>query len=184
MKTRTITKENIMTHSMQLLKEEGADSLNARNIAKKMQCSTQPIYLTFTNMEELKKELLHECKNKLHEYVQMHMVQEASLFMGCLISYVQFAYEYPKLFEYIYMKNPDENTEQDQAFNNKIIEGIMAAGKLSHETAYRFFLQSFVYAHGFACQIVTGFIQWDMKDVRSLFLEEFEALKSIYEGNE
>ncbi len=183
MKTKTITKENIMTHSMHLLKEEGANFLNARSIARKMQCSTQPIYLAFSNMDELKKELLHECKNKLQEYIQKYMVQESSLFMGYLISYIQFAYEYPKLFEYIYMKNPDENTEQDQAFNKKIIEGIMTAGNYTYETAYRFFLQSFVYAHGFACQIVTGFVQWEMKDIRSLFLEEFEALKLIYKGD-
>ena len=52
---KTITHDQILNAAYDLVVEQGFKSFTARNIAKKMNCSTQPIYLEFKNMAELKR---------------------------------------------------------------------------------------------------------------------------------
>ena len=51
---RKIQKEDIVKTSLEILKTESMDSLNARRIAKELNCSVQPIFYNFENMEDLK----------------------------------------------------------------------------------------------------------------------------------
>lgn len=51
---KKISREEIIEAAVDVLREGGVDSINARSVAKKLGCSTQPIYLSFQNMEELK----------------------------------------------------------------------------------------------------------------------------------
>lgn len=44
---KTITKEQILTAAYEVVATEGFSKFTARNIANKMKCSTQPIYLEF-----------------------------------------------------------------------------------------------------------------------------------------
>lgn len=182
MKTRQITKERIIDGAISLIEDRGISFLNARSLAQYMNCSTQPIYLSFKNMEELKLALLEACKLNLETYLMQEYTKEVNLFMGYLMAYISFAYQHPRIFEYIYMKNTYQNNESDRHIIEVIVHGIMKAGKYDYDTAYRFYIQSFVYAHGFATQIVSGYIQWDMTEIRALLEEEFEALKLKYKG--
>lgn len=55
-KTR-ITKELIIEKSFEITKSEGIENLNARYLAKQLNCSTMPIFKVFNDMNELKFEL-------------------------------------------------------------------------------------------------------------------------------
>ena len=48
-----------------MLRDGGFSSVNARSVAKKLGCSTQPIYFSFKNMDELKTALTERA-------IQMH----------------------------------------------------------------------------------------------------------------
>ena len=50
-----ITREDIITASMDLVREQGTEGLTTRALAKKLNCSTQPIFSNFPNMESLNK---------------------------------------------------------------------------------------------------------------------------------
>ena len=45
------TKEEIVKASLLLVRERGADALNARELAGRLQCSTQPFFSNFETME-------------------------------------------------------------------------------------------------------------------------------------
>lgn len=49
-----ITKEQIIQAAFAIVQEQGLEMLSARNIAQKLNCSTQPIYSLYGNMEEIK----------------------------------------------------------------------------------------------------------------------------------
>mgnify|MGYP002128688326 CR=1 FL=1 len=53
---KTITRDQILTAAHQVISEKGFSHFTARNIATQMNCSTQPIYLEFKNMNDLKEE--------------------------------------------------------------------------------------------------------------------------------
>lgn len=53
----SITKEDILRAAFEILKEEGAGQVTARKLAAKANCSTQPIFRVYSNMEKLMEEL-------------------------------------------------------------------------------------------------------------------------------
>ena len=53
----TITKEDIIQAAFEILQEEGIEQVTARKLAAKANCSTQPIFRVYRNMEELTEEL-------------------------------------------------------------------------------------------------------------------------------
>lgn len=50
-----ITKEMILNTVLEITQKSGFETVNARNIANKLQCSTRPIFTCYENMEELKR---------------------------------------------------------------------------------------------------------------------------------
>ena len=51
-----ITKNMILNTVLEITQETGFETVNARSIAGKLQCSTRPIFTCYENMEELKKD--------------------------------------------------------------------------------------------------------------------------------
>ena len=54
-----ITKEKILNTVLEITKETGFETVNARSIANKLQCSTRPIFTCYENMDEVKKDFLN-----------------------------------------------------------------------------------------------------------------------------
>ena len=52
-----ISKEMILESSIDIIRKDGIENLNVRNIANKLSCSTQPIMYHYKNMDMLKEEL-------------------------------------------------------------------------------------------------------------------------------
>ena len=55
---KRIFREDILKAAVHLVQQEGASALSVRNIAKELNCSTQPIYSQFESMETLRDELM------------------------------------------------------------------------------------------------------------------------------
>ena len=51
---KKISRDRILDAAVQVLRDGGFSAINARSVAKKLGCSTQPIYFSFKNMDELK----------------------------------------------------------------------------------------------------------------------------------
>ena len=57
---KKITKKMIVNAGFEIFRKKGFDAVTARGIAKEINCSTQPIYLEFRNMDDLKTELVEK----------------------------------------------------------------------------------------------------------------------------
>ena len=57
------TKEYILEMGLKFVEEYGIESLNARNFAKYMNVSTQPIFRNYTNMNDLKEDIFLKANN-------------------------------------------------------------------------------------------------------------------------
>ena len=49
-----ITREDIIRTAVDIVRKDGAGAINARQIAKALNCSTQPVFSNFATMEELR----------------------------------------------------------------------------------------------------------------------------------
>ena len=65
-----ITKEDIIKAALDLARENGEATLNARSIAAALGCSTQPIFSNFSSMEELEEEVIKAAYEIYREFLK------------------------------------------------------------------------------------------------------------------
>ena len=65
-----ITKEMILNTVLDITREAGFESVNARSISGRLQCSTRPIFTCYENMDELKREFLDYAYEFYSQYVE------------------------------------------------------------------------------------------------------------------
>lgn len=179
---KNVTKEMILRVGMAIVEEGEIVNINARLLAKRLSCSTQPIYDSFKNMDDFKEQLLDYVRSFYYSFIEANRDKKDNLYFQYMKNYLKFAHDHPNLFQFIFVLNRRKETMEEKRFNEEIIEGIMKAGNYSLEAAKGFFIQSWVFSHGIAMQLCQKYIDWDFNDVLHLLNDNFEALRMFYKG--
>lgn len=116
---KEIDKQRILDAAYKLAVRGGIESLTARNIAKAVNCSTQPIYLEFENMQDLRNQVLARISDELKSNtLQQNFTGEPLIDLD--LSYLYFAKEHVDLFRAMFV---------DGKFGNqKIVDTLMGLG--------------------------------------------------------
>ncbi|MCF1622518.1 TetR/AcrR family transcriptional regulator [Tetragenococcus koreensis] len=100
---KTITRDQILEAAYEVVAKEGFSRFTARNIAAKMKCSTQPIYLEFKNMDDLKQALLKEIFDYLAAEV-LPKEHSGDKLVDLGFNYIEFATKEKKLYKALYLE--------------------------------------------------------------------------------
>jgi AcrR family transcriptional regulator len=101
---KTITKDMILTSAYNLVVNDGFKSFTARNIAKSMGCSTQPLYLEFSCMDDLKEAVIKKIQDYLRQDVfNRHYTDDPLIDLS--LSYVDLARNDKQLYRAIYIED-------------------------------------------------------------------------------
>jgi len=105
---KTVTRQQILNAAYELISTEGFSNLTARNIAAQIGCSTQPIYLEFENMGELKDTLFEKIYTHLEEdmFLKEHTGDSIIDFS---LNYMRFAKEEPRLYTALFLEKGNEH---------------------------------------------------------------------------
>ena len=101
-----ITKEEIIKTALDLVRQSGAEAINARAIANALLCSTQPIFSNFATMEALQSAVLR----KAYDYYLSFLKREVEggaypQYKAMGMAYVRFAKEERELFRLLFMRD-------------------------------------------------------------------------------
>ncbi len=151
-----ITREMILERSFAMFCQEGMGAVNARSVAKALNCSTQPIFSYFSGMDDLKNAL----DQKAHDVFEQTVGEETKdcpALEGKCNAYVRFATEQPRLFAHMFLR--EDNGVQ--SFGNELVREPMIAAEageqgLDNEKAKRICEDVLLYAHGLAAMQATG----------------------------
>lgn len=178
-KLNNLTKESVLNAGIKLIRSK--QEVSARNLANLLNCSTQPIYSLYSNMNNLKDDLriaiqkLH--KEKIDYYIKNSTYPKYKAFgMG----FVKFAKEERELFSYLFMKNngsPYETAMKD--YYSEIHSLISKDYGIPLETAQQFHLDMSVYSFGLAIMVYLG-VDLIEEEISKRLTAEFSALKKIY----
>lgn len=181
-----ITKKMIDEIVFQMVREEGMEILTARNIAKKLNCSTQPIYKTYKNLEELKKETL----NRLAEFMLKSIVQykrTSSPFLDSGLGYINFAKKEKTIFKIFSLGTKDHDLLEKDSGNEVIrelmekdLEGVL----LSKESKDSIFLQTMIFTYGLAVSVFLGTYELDEEKISHLLVNAFEGYVNLELGGD
>ena len=158
-------------HSMRtMLEEKGYDSINVKTLAARLGCSTQPIYLSFRNMDDLRQAIANAAVQEFVSFMHEDNEHAAHLYgMG----YIRFAQEHANLFRFLFMRE-NAYTEMKNALSPIIetaVQNLMSEYGCSHEKAEWIHDQLWMHSHGIASMIATGFCDWDMEKVSRMVKE-------------
>lgn len=116
---KEIDKQRILDAAYKLAVRGGIESLTARNIAKAVKCSTQPIYLEFENMQDLRNQVLAKISDELKSNTLQQNFTGGPL-IDLDLSYLYFAKEHIDLFRAMFV---------DGKFGNQmIVDTLMGLG--------------------------------------------------------
>lgn len=99
---KQISTEQMIERAFHIVRSEGLDALTVRRLAKDLNCSTQPIYHTFSDMKELKKELMKRAQEEMVRFIFTHNEKELPIGLASLLSYVAFSCVEKNLFRMIF----------------------------------------------------------------------------------
>lgn len=167
-KNTTITKEIILENAFELVRKEGFSALTARNIAKKIGCSTQPIYWTYKNMDDLKDEICQKALNLLKTSISEYK-KTGNPFLDLGLGYVAVAHNEPALFKAFYMDNIMQVKMTDIFIENQDIIQTMQNSeeyqKMSEKGIKNIVAKSWMLAHGVASLVATGMFVYDEEKI-------------------
>ena len=179
---KQITKDMILNAALKLLIEQGYEAVNIKGLAKELGCSTQPVYLSFSGMEELRQELIPLAVAAFEKYMKNGSEDGRIRLYG--MTYIRFAKEEPHLFCFLFMR-PNAFAEIWQALLPMIersIEELMAAYHISCADADILHDQLWMHAHGIASMIATDFCDWNMEKVEKMLSDCKRAFTQKYEA--
>ncbi|WP_314406935.1 TetR/AcrR family transcriptional regulator [uncultured Gemella sp.] len=175
------TKEEVLTVTIDFIRENGIEALTARELAKKLESSTKVIFSLFSNMKNLEDEAKFAAENIFSEKVNLAL-KDDSPFKRLGVEYILFSKNEPKLFQWLFMRKGIE-VESFKDFlpmrdyeYKLVIESIDKEYKISIENAKKFYEHLFIYSHGIATLTVTGIYNFTSTEIIEYMAEIAKSL--------
>lgn len=166
-----ISQLDILNASFDIAREKGINEVNARSIAKRLNCSTQPIFRVYSHMEELKADLIEKIYEYYRQFTDTFIDDYDELFRVSL-AYVEFARKEKKLFEAIYVSDVGGRRTLSQvinsSYNQNIIQKIIKQYQISEDKANQIFRDVRFYIHGIATYVLVDSINLSKEEVIEL----------------
>lgn len=174
---KRITRELILKKAFDMVHEEGIDSLNARALAKKLNCSTMPIFQSFQDMRDLKMEV----KRWIDEYYSAFLnryVQKEDYLFTISFAYINFARMEHHFFGALFV-NPllDSRTVReviDSPWNRETIKCTAEQFGISIRESEELYRDIRFYAHGIATQLYGGNMTLGEEEIQGLLHHALE----------
>ncbi len=175
-----IQKQAIIDSAFQITRENGMNSVNVRAIAKRLNCSVQPIYYHFSNMEDLKMELIKYIEEYFYQFLVGNINDSMPEYKQTGINYIKFAKEEPELFKILFMTKTDMPPERfissDEGNYEKYEKIIKACTNLKDEDLKSFHIKMWIFTHGIATLVASQTCKLNDEQISSLLTSEFKAL--------
>ena len=180
---KKVSKDKIIDAAIEVLRDGGFSAVNARSVARKLGCSTQPIYLSFQSMEELKAALTERAiemhTRRVRDSLRAHEGND-SRYSSYGMGFVRFAAEEKQLFRWLYLEGEQLGPYQNDVLLPEVIDVIVEEFGYSQEVARRFHQDMIYFSYGLAILANTDHLSLTEAELRETFRREFRALIAIY----
>ena len=159
-----VTREKIVEAAAEVVRESGVEAVNARAVAKKLNCSTQPVMYHFATMEDLKREVYTHVDRYHTEYL-MRSSGERDPLLEIGLNYIRFAIEEPRLFRFLFQSGYARESNLGEMLDSEELFPILSAMQggigLDMERTKQVFRTVALFAHGYASLIANNNLRYD-----------------------
>ncbi len=179
-----ISREEILEAAVQIVRAQGAGALNARQIAKDLNCSTQPVFSNFASMEELRLAVEQQAEKAFRECMAQEMASgEYPVYKASGMAYIRFAGQERELFKLLFMRDRTrEEIPQETELGNQMEAMVHGNLGLDADEAKLFHLEMWAFVHGIAVMFATGYLELDRELVSRMLTDAYRGLTGTFEG--
>lgn len=181
MRRKVYTRDQILKAAYDVVVKEGFKGFTARNIAKKMGISTQPIYLEFKNMDDLKNTLLEKIYDDLKENVfPVEHTGDKIIDLG--INYIYFANNNHRLYTALYVDehgNGKKIHEVSNEFFNELIESEEKYRKLDQKQVEALHAGLWIASTGVASLMSAGILNPSQDEIVKIIKQTIDAILQV-----
>lgn len=162
-----ITREMVIDAAFDIARIDGADRINARSIAHKLGCSTQPILYCFHSVDEIKK-AVYEKADEFHSAYIMPFSDGAAcddpmLTIG--LAYIRFGHCEKNLFRLLFQSDEFSGQDLSALIDDERLSPILGilsqSAGASHTQAKDIFRSIFLFVHGYASMLANNSMDYD-----------------------
>ena len=164
------TKEEIVEAAYSLMEKKGLEFVTARDIGKKLNTTTTPMFTYFAGMDELKEEVYQKALTESSAYIK-ECTHYMPAFKEFGMRWIRYAYEHPNVYKLVYMM--EGISKPTIGFINKdfvdmlqpMTEEVRHNFHLSEEDANILVNEMCIHAQGIAALCVQNAANYDEKQI-------------------
>ena len=175
-----ISRQQISDAALDFVRDRGIGALNARELAARIGCSTQPIFTCFSGMEEVMEEVMRRAYDCYYAMQREDMAKgEYPPVKASGMAYIRFAKEEKELFRFLFMRDrrKEEGTVDPP---DALIAKICEETGMTREEAILFHAELWIMVHGIGTMIATDYFKWEKETVSGILTDVYFGLLLRY----
>ena len=181
-----VTKQMVADAAFEVIRENGHEALNAKSIANRLGCSTQPVLYSFHTVDEIR-QAAYGIADAYHTAFIMPKGTEENPMLAMGLNYVRFGHDERNLFRFLFQTNQFGGKDVGALMADPGLSGIleiMAAGlHVDQDQARDMFLTFFCVAHGLASLLANNSMEYDEAQSRAMLENVFFGMAAARKGN-
>lgn len=174
-----ITREMVTAAALAVARETGAESINARAVAQRLGCSTQPVMYHFATMEELKRAVYAQADQIHGEYLLTPSATGRDPLLEIGLNYIRFAVRETHLFRLLFQSGwAPENSLMEMMDSEALAPVLLVMGEamsLGPEQTKEVFVTLALFVHGYASLLANNALKYDEEQIKT-------HLERVYTG--
>lgn len=176
-----ITREMILDAAYAIAREQGADMINARTIAQRLGCSTQPVLYHFAHMEDIRREVYRMADAYQAEYL-MQLPEHLNPMIVIGLNYIRFSVLEKHLFRLLFQSDnfSGQNITDliDTPELTPVLEIFQQEAGLNREQAKFLFKTLTMLIHGCASLLANNTMEYDEAEIIPMLETAFNGILS------
>jgi AcrR family transcriptional regulator len=151
--------EEIVNAAYEIAEREGIDAVHARVVAKKLNCSVQPIYYKFGSIENLHNAVMEKAMRQYSQYLRRKIEGQTPI-AALGWNYFHFLRDYPHLFKLLFInarrgikENIQSGIENNKRYAVRVIQENYG---LDAEKAENIYIKIGLLCQGIAFGVISG----------------------------
>lgn len=174
-----IDTNDVLIAALSIVRKDGIESINARSVAKALNCSTKPLFRLYKNMDELKQALFCHMNKYCSDYLKAYSGFNQD-YIGVAWHYIKFAQIEPNIFKALFMNNAITQETISNMLIDKDIKGLLneisVTEKISTSNAQVVYKRMWLLAHGMASLMATNKDLFQMEEVKSILSDTYQGI--------
>ncbi|MBR4081234.1 MAG: TetR/AcrR family transcriptional regulator [Clostridia bacterium] len=179
-----ITREMILEAAYDIARTQGAEQINARAVAAKLGCSTQPVLYHFDHVEDIRREVFRMA-NEYHGEFLMQSRPDDDPLLAMGLNYVRFAAQEKQLFRFLFQSDSFAGQSIADFIDAPEAAPMMAMFRketgLSAEQTRRLFRTMMLLSHGCGSLLANNAMEYHEEEIAPMletaFLSIFGAMQ-------